>query len=391
VRVDPSGALELGPADLLPGLREKPPARPAPEHFRPEVRVAAWYAAGAGQRYRVTYDCDRAFEDLTERFVGDAPWEHQGRPEPEQSTIANACARCGRELLAPVHTKGGPLAFTHAFEPIDEPPKPATVASAATSDPIDEVARRRVEATTASVAGEAPGEQVSSAPFVPYSTEDVAEVAKVARMLLERKLAPSVRMTEAFARATLTLVGQVQIPVTKGLLDALVLTPWGPPAAGALIAGRRPEVTHVEVRVNGLPGFRATLEAAACRELQVALEALLGPPDHRRADAAHRVDQLEEIASLVREVECGYAEAFPGEPGDPGVSCAKLRVVLGLPVNPVLDARPAPIGSDEGPDDLTDDELAMMRADAEHGRLEGVTCTYALRAADEIARRRKPR
>src|SRR6185503_11397910 len=113
------------------------------------------------------------------------------------------------------------------------------------------------------VVGEAPGEQVSSAPFVPYSTEDVAEVAKVARMLLERKLAPSVRMTEALARATLTLAGQVQIPVTKGLLDALVLTPWGPPAVGALIAGRRPEVTHVEVQVNGLPGFRATLEVAA--------------------------------------------------------------------------------------------------------------------------------
>lgn len=277
MRVDPSGALELGPADLLPGLREKPPARPAPEHFRLEVRVAAWYAAGAGQRYRVTYDCDRTFEDLTERFVGDAPWDHQGRPEPE---------------------------------------------------PIDEVARRRIEATVASVVGEAPGEQVSSAPFVPYSTEDVAEVARVARMLLERKLAPSVAMTEALARAALTLAGQVPIPVTKGLLDALVLTPWGPPAAGALLAGRRPEVTHVEVRVNGLPGFRATLEVAACREFMVALRALLWP-----------------------------------------------------------------VGSDEGPDDLTDDELADLRARAVAARGDGVDVppSSVVRAVDEIDRTRRTR
>lgn len=83
MRVDPSGALELGPADLLPGLREKPPARPAPEHFRLDVRIGAWYAAGAGQRYRVTYDCGHTFEDLTDRFVLDAPWEHRGRSEPE--------------------------------------------------------------------------------------------------------------------------------------------------------------------------------------------------------------------------------------------------------------------------------------------------------------------
>lgn len=89
------------------------------------------------------------------------------------------------------------------------------------SAPIDMVARRRVEGARASVvssvtvsddgrhhdlAFEQPAGQASSAPFVPYSPEDVAEVEKVARWFLERKLAPSANLTEALARTVLTLV-----------------------------------------------------------------------------------------------------------------------------------------------------------------------------------------
>lgn len=77
------------------------------------------------------------------------------------------------------------------------------------SVPVDEVARRRVERTEVVLVGHeqrALG-KVSGAPFVPYSAEDVAEVAKAARWLLEKKLAPSAAMAEAFARAVLTMAG----------------------------------------------------------------------------------------------------------------------------------------------------------------------------------------
>lgn len=86
--------------------------------------------------------------------------------------------------------------------------------------PIDEVARRRLEATKVSVVASAeygsggerrdlpsavaPGE-ISTAPFVPYSAEDIAEVVGAARWLLEKKLAPSAGLTEAIARTVLTL------------------------------------------------------------------------------------------------------------------------------------------------------------------------------------------
>lgn len=88
--------------------------------------------------------------------------------------------------------------------------------------PVDEVARRRLEGTTVKVVSRAvtddagvahelpvdredPADQVSSAPFVPYSAEDVAEAEKAARWLLEKKLAPSAVMAEVLARAVLTL------------------------------------------------------------------------------------------------------------------------------------------------------------------------------------------
>lgn len=90
---------------------------------------------------------------------------------------------------------------------------------------VDEVARRRLDKTHVSVVSsmtvsedgerrelpvDQPGGKVSSAPFVPYSPEDVAEVEKAARWLLERKLAPSTGMCEGLARAVLTLTEQLR-------------------------------------------------------------------------------------------------------------------------------------------------------------------------------------
>ncbi len=57
--------------------------------------------------------------------------------------------------------------------------------------------------------------------------------------------------------------------VTRGLLDALVLTLVDEPEGGA------PKIMDVEVL--GLPGFRATLKVAAVQELRRALDIILGP------------------------------------------------------------------------------------------------------------------
>lgn len=56
--------------------------------------------------------------------------------------------------------------------------------------------------------------------------------------------------------------------ITKGLLDALVLTPVGDP-------GETPKFLVIEVQ--GLPGFRASVEIAAVQELRQALDVILGP------------------------------------------------------------------------------------------------------------------
>jgi hypothetical protein len=56
--------------------------------------------------------------------------------------------------------------------------------------------------------------------------------------------------------------------ITQGLLDALVLTPVADP-------GEAPK--FLNVRVQGLPGFCATLEVAAVQELREALDITLGP------------------------------------------------------------------------------------------------------------------
>lgn len=58
--------------------------------------------------------------------------------------------------------------------------------------------------------------------------------------------------------------------ITQGLLDALVLTPVADP-------GEEPK--FLDVRVRGLPGFRATLEVAAVQELRQALDIILGPQE----------------------------------------------------------------------------------------------------------------
>lgn len=72
--------------------------------------------------------------------------------------------------------------------------------------PVDEVTRRRVEVTSAAVVGSAePVGQVSSAPFVPYSVRDLAEVEHAAKMLLARQLASSAMMTESMARSVITM------------------------------------------------------------------------------------------------------------------------------------------------------------------------------------------
>lgn len=58
--------------------------------------------------------------------------------------------------------------------------------------------------------------------------------------------------------------------ITRGLLDALVLTPIADP-------GEVPKL--LDINVQGLPGFRATLDIAAVQELRQALDVILGPRD----------------------------------------------------------------------------------------------------------------
>lgn len=81
--------------------------------------------------------------------------------------------------------------------------------------PIDEVARHRIKSTTATLvsstgSGVVAPRQVSSAPFVPYSADDIAKVGNVAQMLIDRKLAPTATLTEALAKTVLTLVEQLR-------------------------------------------------------------------------------------------------------------------------------------------------------------------------------------
>lgn len=57
------------------------------------------------------------------------------------------------------------------------------------------------------------------------------------------------------------------VQITQGLLDALVLTPLVAPEGLKLL----------QVKIQGLPGFHATLEIAAVQELRQALDVILGP------------------------------------------------------------------------------------------------------------------
>jgi hypothetical protein len=58
--------------------------------------------------------------------------------------------------------------------------------------------------------------------------------------------------------------------ITQGLLDALVLTPVADP-------GEEPK--FLDVKVQGLPGLRVTLEIAAVQELRQAMDVILGPQE----------------------------------------------------------------------------------------------------------------
>jgi len=103
--------------------------------------------------------------------------------------------------------------------------------------------------------------------------------------------------------------------ITQGLLDGLILTPVGP-------HGQAP--TFLDIKVRDLPGFRAALDIEAVREVQDALNVLLGP----RATP--------ELASLVRAMFEVYDR--PCEPnGDWNHSTeyreleAKARALVGAP------------------------------------------------------------
>lgn len=67
------GHLVLRERDLLPEHRADPPRPLRPEHFTRDARVAAWYAAGAGQCYTVTYVGRSRSEVVTYSFRGDDP------------------------------------------------------------------------------------------------------------------------------------------------------------------------------------------------------------------------------------------------------------------------------------------------------------------------------
>lgn len=67
-------------------------------------------------------------------------------------------------------------------------------------------------------------------------------------------------------------MGQPDEPrqITKGLLDALVLTPVGPHGEAPMF---------LDISIRDMPGFRATLKIEAVQEIRQALDIILGPRD----------------------------------------------------------------------------------------------------------------
>lgn len=242
MKVEDDGSLVLHEHDLLPRYRDRrdSPIELRAKHFTREARVAAFYAAGAGQRYGVkfvghgrdveVYKGEWTLEVASIDLDEDEPIPQGGTSTETLGAVFNHLDAVGMDLSHPFHR--------------------------ATADMI----RRKMDGLTDRDLVElldAGVDRVAAAlGFAPGGANFDVMVSSI-EQLRARQLAP--------------------IQISKGLLDALVLTPWGPPPARTLLTGKQPTITHVEVTIQGLPGFRATVDAAAFRELQVALEALLGP------------------------------------------------------------------------------------------------------------------
>lgn len=99
--------------------------------------------------------------------------------------------------------------------------------------------------------------------------------------------------------------------ITKGLLDALVLTPIGMP-------GRAP--TQLDITIRGLPGFWARLQIGAVQELRQAFDIILGP----RPGLPDKAGVLAELRASLRicEIALKHSEVS-GEPSEARADGAK--------------------------------------------------------------------
>lgn len=141
----------------------------------------------------------------------------------------------------------------------------------------------------------------------------VAVLAKRDDQPIDSGTPPAVASTEKNASARVEDPGSGgPVELALGLVGALVITPWGPnPLVSEARTGKPgSRVSHLEFTMKGIPGFRATMQADACRELQVVFDALIGPPPGRAGVAGIKLSAEDlELLRGIREDAASWSMA----------------------------------------------------------------------------------